>query len=243
MSSPAAAARSVKRELLRLARPARGFDASRYFRDSGNLGFHNIGMPRVRSLAKGVVLDNPQWTVREAMMCADLLMRDRHLESKAVAIEAVGRYRRTFAPSLLSRWKKWLAGDHSANWATTDAICGLLIGPLLVARPDLVPKVLPWARHRNLWVRRASIVGLIPLARRGHALDELYRTARVLHPDPHDLIHKAVGWALREAGKTDLGRLERYLRQYGRSIPRTTVRYAIERFPDDKRRALLKATK
>jgi len=239
----AAAARAVTRELRRLASPARAFDARRYFRDSGDLGFHNIGMPRVRGVARRVVLDNPQWTVREAMALADLLMADRFLESKAVAIEVVGRYRRTFAPGLLARWKKWLAGVDSANWATTDAICGLLIGPLLVARPDLVPKVLPWARHRSLWVRRASIVGLIPLARRGHALDELYKTARVLHPDPHDLIHKAVGWALREAGKTDPGRLEAYLRRHGRSIPRTTVRYAIERFPDVKRRVLLEATR
>jgi 3-methyladenine DNA glycosylase AlkD len=243
VSAPAAAARSVKRELLALASPAGTFDARRYFRDSGNLGFHNIGMPRLRGLARRVVLDNPQWTVREAMTFADLLMRDRFLESKAVAVEVVGRYRRTFAPGLLARWKKWLAGGHSANWATTDGMCGLLIGPLLVAHPGLVPKLLPWARHRSLWVRRASIVGLIPLARRGHALDELYRTASVLHPDPHDLIHKAVGWALREAGKADPRRLERYLRRHGPSIPRTTVRYAIEGFPDVKRRALLKATR
>jgi hypothetical protein len=68
-----------------------------------------------------------------------------------------------------------------------------------------------WSKHRNLWVRRASIVGLIPLARRGQALDRLYAIARRLHPDDEDLIQKAVGWALREAGKADMARLERYL--------------------------------
>ena len=94
-----------------------------------------------------------------------------------------------------------------------------------------------------MWVRRASIVGLIPLARRGHSLDLVYEIAKRLHADEEDLIQKAVGWALREAGKTDPARLERYLRANGAAIPRTTLRYAIERFPDARRRALLRDTK
>ena len=61
--------------------------------------------------------------------------------------------------------------------------------------------------------------------------------------DEEDLIQKAVGWMLREAGKADPARLERYLRQHGPAIPRTTVRYAIERFPPAKRLALLRATR
>lgn len=100
-----------------------------------------------------------------------------------------------------------------------------------------------WSKHPNMWVRRASIVGLLPLARKGQALDLLYEIAARLHKDTEDLIQKAVGWALREAGKPDVVRLERYLRANGPSIPRTTLRYAIERFPPGKRRALLVATK
>jgi 3-methyladenine DNA glycosylase AlkD len=94
-----------------------------------------------------------------------------------------------------------------------------------------------------MWVRRASVVALIPLMRKGAALDVLYDNAAVLHADREDLIQKAVGWALREAGKADARRLERYLRSAGPRIPRTTLRYAIERFPDARRRALLRATR
>jgi 3-methyladenine DNA glycosylase AlkD len=94
-----------------------------------------------------------------------------------------------------------------------------------------------------MWVRRASIVGLIPLARKGESLDLVYQIAKRLHADREDLIQKAVGWALREAGKTDPARLERYLRANGASVPRTTLRYAIERFPEAKRRNLLVATR
>jgi 3-methyladenine DNA glycosylase AlkD len=62
-------------------------------------------------------------------------------------------------------------------------------------------------------------------------------------PDAHDLIHKACGWLLREAGKSDAARLERYLLEHRSAIPRTTVRYAIERFPESKRQRILQETR
>src|SRR5258708_7917079 len=74
-------------------------------------------------------------------------------------------------------------------------------------------------------------------------LDVVYDIARSLHADKEDLIQKAVGWTLREAGKTDSVRLERYLRANGPAIPRTTLRYAIERFPETRRKTLLKETR
>ena len=183
------------------------------------------------------------WSIDDAMAFADALIVDRHLEAKAVGIEVVARYRREFTPRLLAAWKRWLAGNHSANWATTDAICGMLIGPLLLQHPRLSARLRAWSRDRNMWVRRASIVGLIPQARRGESLDLVYDIAMRLHADREDLIQKAVGWALREAGKTDMPRLERYLRANGAAIPRTTLRYAIERFPPSRRAALLKETR
>ena len=241
----AGAARDAAKALAHMARPAGEFDASRYFRGAGDLGFYNVGTPRMRALARSIhEAHRNDWSIDEAMAFADALIVDRHLEVKSVGIEVVARYRHQFTPRLLPRWKGWLAGNHSANWATTDAICGLLIGPLLVAHPSLAVRMRAWARDcRNLWVRRASIVGLIPLARKGEALDVLYDVAAQLQPDSEDLIHKAVGWALREAGKADAPRLERHLRRNGPSIPRTTVRYAIERFDARKRRALMEATR
>jgi 3-methyladenine DNA glycosylase AlkD len=224
-------ARAAKRALARLARPVGTFDAARYFRDAGGLGFYNVGTDRVRTMARAIAdRHKGDWTVREALAFADALITDKHLEVKGLGIEVVAHFRREFTPALLPAWKRWLADNHSANWATTDAICGLLIGPLVATRPELAPTISKWAAHRNMWVRRAAIVGLIPLARRGGELDILYRTARTLHADDEDLIQKATGWALREAGKSDMDRLERYLRENGARIPRTTVRYAIERF-------------
>jgi 3-methyladenine DNA glycosylase AlkD len=242
-----AAARAARQAILalsRMARPAGDFDSSRYFRGPGDLGFYNVGTAAMRELARSIhAAHKTEWSIDEAMAFADALIRDRHLEAKSVGIEVVARYRRDFSPRLLPAWKRWLTGNHSANWATTDAICGVLLGPLLLQHPELGARMRVWARDRNMWVRRASIVGLIPRARRGESLDLVYEIARRLHPDREDLIQKAVGWALREAGKTDMARLERYLRANGAVIPRTTLRYAIERFPEKKRRAILAATR
>jgi 3-methyladenine DNA glycosylase AlkD len=75
-----------------------------------------------------------------------------------------------------------------------------------------------------MWVRRAAAVSLIPSVRKGAALGVAYAVARAIQVDREDLVHNAVGWLLREAGKTDARRPERYLRQHGHSMARTTVR-------------------
>jgi len=244
MPSPRRAAADAKKELARLSRPSGNFDASRYFRGADSLRFHNVGTAAMRALARSIHAANRErWSLADATAFADALIADPHLEAKSVGIEVVARYRRDFTPRLLPAWKGWLAGNHSANWATTDSICGVLLGPLLLQHPELGARMRVWARDRNMWVRRASIVGLIPRARRGESLDLVYEIARCLHADREDLIQKAVGWALREAGKADMPRLERYLRASGAAIPRTTLRYAIERFPEKKRRAILAATR
>jgi 3-methyladenine DNA glycosylase AlkD len=225
-----------------MSRSSGDFDASRYFRGDHRLRFYNIGASHLRLLSREIHLaQRERWTLKEAIAFADLLMPDPYLEVKAVGLEVVARYRRDFTPTLLGQCKRWLANGYAANWATTDEMCGVLIGPVLLTHPELIPRMRGWSAHRNMWVRRASIVGLLPPVRRGstHAVDLVYEIAKRLHSDPNDLIHKAVGWALREAGKIDSQRLERYLRANVRVIPRTTFRYAIERFTALRRRELL----
>jgi 3-methyladenine DNA glycosylase AlkD len=231
----------VKRALARLSRSSGTFDAQRYFRGGADLRFYNVGAVAVRDMARAIYREHVDtWTVADAMTLADELIEDPYLDTKGVAVELVRRFHRQFTPGLLPRWKRWLAHNHSGNWATTDAICGYLVGPLVLEHPSLAPRVATWSRDPNMWVRRASAVGLIPLARKGRALDAVYGVARRLHGDREDLIQKAVGWLLREAGKTDPVRLECYLKANIRLIPRSTFRYAIERFSGADRRRLLK---
>jgi 3-methyladenine DNA glycosylase AlkD len=239
-----AAAGALERELRNQARPASGFDPSRYFRTSEKLEFLNVPTPIVRSMARAVARSTRQvWSIQDAIAFADLLIHKRALELKGAGIEALAVRRRELTPAALRVAKRWLARNLAANWATTDTVCGALITPLLVAYPELVGAVASWSLHPNVWVRRASAVSLVRLAARGLALDAAFGVATTLRPDRNDLIHKAAGWLLRECGRTDPHRLERYLIANGPEIPRTTIRYAIERFPAPARAALLAATR
>jgi 3-methyladenine DNA glycosylase AlkD len=242
--TPARAAAEARRSLKHLARPAGTFDASRYFRATDDLRFYNVGTARMRALAKSVYRANrDRWSLDDALEFAEPLVRDPYLDVKSVGIEVVALYRRDLGPRLLPTFKRWLRDGYSSNWATTDAICGYLIGPLLVSHPSSAARVAAWAGDSNMWVRRASAVSLIPSVRKGMALGLAYAVAERLHSDPEDLIQKAVGWMLREAGKTDPKRLERYLRDRGPAIPRTTLRYAIERFDLRLRRDIMQVTR
>lgn len=239
-----AAADGVRRELSAQARPPGAFDPSRYFRPSKPLQFLNVRTPVVRALARRVAREHRQaWTMDDALAFTARLLEDPHLEVKGAGIEALGVRRGELRPSHLSICKRWLAQNRAANWATTDTLCGTVIGPLLLAHPELVGDVVGWVAHRNLWVRRAAAVSLVRLAARGLALDDVYAVATALRPDGHDLIQKAAGWLLREAGRTDRARLERYLRGAGPGLSRTTLRYAIEHFPPAARRVLLAVTR
>ena len=236
----AAAATAARRALKNMARPAGEFDASRYFRGDHDLGFYNTGTSNMRALSREIfAAHRDRWNVDDALEFADRLMPDRYLEVKSVGLEVLGRYQKDFTPRVLAQCKRWLSKNHSSNWATTDEMCGVVIGPLLVRHPTLIRNMRVWSRHKNMWVRRASIVGLLYPIRRGHTLDLAYEIAKRLHSDGEDLIQKAVGWGLREAGKVDSARLEKYLRANVRAIPRTTFRYAIERFEPNKRKQLL----
>jgi hypothetical protein len=84
---------------------------------------------------------------------------------------------------------------------------------------------------------------LVPFARRGQSLDLAYELAGDCFSDREDLMHKATGWLLREAGKTDMRRLRGFLLEHGPRVPRTALRYAIERFPENERAHLLAATR
>ncbi len=94
------------------------------------------------------------------------------------------------------------------------------------------------AASPNLWKRRIAIVATLALIRDGE-IDDTFRIAKTLLRDPHDLIHKAVGWALREVGKVSSRALLSFLQNHYSALPRTTLRYAIERFPAAQRKRIL----
>ena len=123
------------------------------------------------------------------------------------------------------------------NWDLVDASAPHLLGHYLRDRPkDPLTRL---AASRVLWERRMAIIATFDFIRQGD-FDEPLRVARLLLGAPEDLIHKAVGWMLREVGKREAAVAEAFLQAHYRQMPRTMLRYAIERFPEARRRAYLK---
>lgn len=122
------------------------------------------------------------------------------------------------------------------NWDLVDLTADKIVGAYLEDRSRR--PLYRLARSHSLWERRIAVVATFHYIRRGEFNDTL-RIARVLLDDEHDLIHKATGWMLREVGKRDRDALERFLAAHHRGMPRTTLRYAIERLPPARRRAYL----
>ena len=242
--SPEQLARRAERELKAAANVRTARQAKFYFKPGEEVWVFGIDTPTQRRIAGGIFQRvRGDWEITEAVEFCDLLIRRREMELKNAGIFLLARYQKSFDKSLLRNVESWLANDYCANWAATDALCGEVLGPLIRRNPALTPRLKNWTGKRNLWLRRASAVGIIHSARRGEQLDDAYTIAESLFKYPEDLIHKATGWMLREAGKPDPARLEGFLLEHGPKIPRTTLRYAIERFPPEKRKTLLEKTK
>jgi 3-methyladenine DNA glycosylase AlkD len=123
------------------------------------------------------------------------------------------------------------------NWDLVDASAPHLLGHYLRDRPkDPLTRL---AASRVLWDRRMAVIATFDFIRQGD-YDETLRVARLLLGDQEDLIHKAVGWMLREVGKREEAAAEGFLQAHYRLMPRTMLRYAIERFPEARRQAYLK---
>ncbi|MCQ2284362.1 MAG: DNA alkylation repair protein [Bacteroidales bacterium] len=126
------------------------------------------------------------------------------------------------------------------NWDLVDLSCYEILGTWLL---DKDRKILyDFAQSGNsMWEQRIAIVSTMQFVRHGQ-LDDTFAIADILLHHPHDLIHKAVGWLLRETGKHDMPRLKEFLSNRYQTMPRTMLRYAIEKFPEEERQAYLKGT-
>lgn len=126
------------------------------------------------------------------------------------------------------------------NWDLVDSSADDIVGEFLIGKKDR--KVLyGLARSDNLWERRISMISCFAFIRKKD-FDDAFEIAKILLNDEHDLIQKAVGWMIREIGNRNLEAEEKFLLESGRykKMPRTMLRYAIEKFPEVKRKKYLK---
>jgi 3-methyladenine DNA glycosylase AlkD len=188
-------------------------------------------MPQVRAALKA----HPDLTRDD---CAELLGSKWH-EVRAVAVLGLARLAKKgdAAVRLAVRRTYLRSTARINNWDLVDISAPEAVGASVLERGDL--EVLEkLARSRSLWKRRIAIVSTFAHLRAGEVAPTL-RIAEIVVDDDHDLMHKACGWLLREVGKRDMPALEGFLERHAATMPRTALRYAIERMPSARRRQWL----
>jgi 3-methyladenine DNA glycosylase AlkD len=221
--------------------PERVETLQRYFKDP--IQAYGMDYPAYKIWIKEFVARlKESWTLNEAVAFCDTMVKDPHLEARGVGFHVVGAFVDEAAPEFLTHPHRWLE-TVCDNWGSVDGLASAVTSPFLRMYPELVEDVKGWTSSPNQWVRRGAPVTLVPLMDNEEVMTAGYEVATSLLDDKEDLIHKAVGWMLREAGKVDRDRLEAYLLEKGPQTPRTTLRYAIEKFPKEDRKRLMAATK
>jgi len=234
---PIVTAAQAKKELKTLANPAKAAFFPSFFKTGkGQYGegdvFIGVTVPLTRSVAKRCK-DMPLAEI-EKLLC-DPIHECRFLALEILVLQFEKGDRKT--QSAIFRFYRDRLKQVN-NWDLVDTSAPYIVGPYLDAAGDasLLDR---FAKSSHLWTQRVGIVATYHFIRKGK-LQHTFRIADILMDHSHDLIHKAVGWMLREAGKKDEVALKKYLKTRYKTMPRTMLRYAIERLPEDERKGYLK---
>ena len=192
--------------------------------------FHGLKVPRTRAIAKEFK-DLPisdlerllQSQYHEERFCAVVILVERFKKSKSKEAKL----------ELFEQYLRFLDSGRVNNWDLVD-VSAPYFGQALLLDESLIDVMWELSRSENLWKQRAAVMFNYALIRE-HELGPIFELAESLLAHPHDLMHKACGWMLREAGKQDLQALRLFLDQHVTVMPRTMLRYAIEKMSKTER--------
>ena len=227
---------TIKAELAHLGDANRAAATQRFFKTGkGEYGegdvFRGIAVPVLRTLAAKYKSTN--------LTDAEELLHSTFHEDRLLALLILGKmFASADAPLRSEIYKCYLRNTRFINnWDLVDSSAGYIVGRFLADKDKTLLSTL--AHSDVLWERRIAILSTSYFIGNGH-FEETFRISDILLTDREDLIHKAVGWMLREVGKRDLEAEEAFLQERYARMPRTMLRYAIERFPETRRQAYLK---
>ncbi|MEW6089215.1 MAG: DNA alkylation repair protein [bacterium] len=168
------------------------------------------------------------------------LLKSGYMEEAFIAYNWSYFLHENYEPKDFKIFEKWV-NNYVRNWAECDTLCNHAIGSFIETFPQYIKKLKTWTKSKNRWVKRASAVTLILPARKGMFLEDVFETADSLLADKDDLVQKGYGWMLKEASRKHEKQVFDYITARKNTMPRTALRYAIEKMPPElKKRAMKK---
>jgi 3-methyladenine DNA glycosylase AlkD len=192
--------------------------------------FLGINVPVLRKLSK----EHDGIPLKETMQLLKSSIHEERLLALLMLVRAFSKGDEALQKKICELYLKHT--KHINNWDLVDLTAPNIVGTYLLDKSRKTLYAL--AKSNDLWQRRIAIMATFSFIKQSD-FDDTLKISNTLLTDKHDLIHKAVGWMLREVGKRSLFTEERFLQQHYRKMPRTMLRYAIERFPEAKRKKYL----
>lgn len=175
------------------------------------------------------------WDKSQVFDLCEILLESRNWPERAIAFDWAFRCRKQYEAADFETFERWL-NTYVDGWGSCDNFCTHAFGSLILRYPALIPSVMKWTGSANRWLRRAAAVVMIYSARRGEHLDAAFQIADRLLIDGDDMVQKGYGWMLKEVGKRDPMRVFDYVMAHKDAMPRTALRYAIEKLDPELRK-------
>ena len=220
----------IKAEIIKEADPEHARRVTQYFREP--ITAHGLRAPKEKEIAQKyyhrIKKDLPT-----ALQVTQELMESRVLEEASVGIRILRRMTRHLTPAHFDTVDPWV--DLLTNWANTDGLSAWIIADIIKKDPNLTDRLQEWTTSENRWRRRAAAVSLVPIARKGDMLDQVFSIADRLMTDGDDMVRKGVGWLLKEASKEHPQEIRDYLLKWREETSALILRYASEKLPKEMR--------
>lgn len=205
---------------------------SRFFKEE--VQYYGVKSALVGKIAKDYFKEIKMENKKEIFALCEELLKSDYCEEAFIAFEWAYQVRNDYSEDDFFTFERWIE-IYVNNWAKCDTLCNHSVGSFIEKFPSYIANLKTWTGSENRWVRRASAVTLILPARKGDFLKDIFEISDRLLKDRDDLVQKGYGWMLKEASKPHQPEIFEYVMKNKKDMPRTALRYAIEKFPKDLR--------
>jgi 3-methyladenine DNA glycosylase AlkD len=206
----------------------------RFFKENEQVKVYGVKSAVVQKIAKAVFAEIKGLPKSEIFTLCENYWKSEYIEEIGVACEWSYTVRKQYLPTDFPIFEKWV-DTYVNNWAACDTLCNHTVGTFLEMYPNFIASLTEWSKSKNRWKKRASAVSLIIPARQGLFLPEIFKIADTLLLDSDDLVQKGYGWMLKAASKTHQTEVFNFVVSRKATMPRTALRYAIEKMPLERR--------
>jgi 3-methyladenine DNA glycosylase AlkD len=226
---------SIRKDLKAAANPAVAESSKRFFKEGEHFLSYGLKSVEVNKIIKKYVNITKVLPKGEVLALCEALWQSGYQEEASIASALSEKLGKASESEDFDIYADWL-NRYVRNWAMCDTFCNHTVGDMVMKYPELAERLLAWTSSDNRWVRRGSAVTLIIPAKRGLCLPLVLRIADALLVDPDDLVQKGYGWMLKAAAEAHEQEVFDFVMMRRTTMPRTALRYAIEKMPLEKRK-------